>query len=526
MDVNRRSALSVALVVSGACSGLLMASPAISDLVFRLAGTRDGVVVRPLVSFYEDMRAHGITRWLTVRRPSSSRSDEFRSGSLRPPPAAFSHERPDLSPSRLIPATSLATNGYSLSSPVYLLDPAMAQAKSIAVGDVSGDGRDDLVFQSVQSTPDRTDSRMEIMVAYQRQDGSLDAAVKIADADNVLAYQLVIADLDRDGVGDIVTTTHNGVMILLSNGDRTFTYSAMAVDDPLDLVVTDVDRDGNPDILVDSSDTSATVIHGDSIGGFFRTSSLPLPSSAVRAIGDVTGDGLDDLILATIFGRPLQEIRIYPARATGGYDQPRVLYLPNASNQPSSIAIGDFNSDGRSDLIVDEAKDSADMHVFLQDAQGNLMPGRNLARQRGSGVLIAADLDRDGRTDVAIAHSGWSYVGYYLQTTNGFTPETVVETYQYAGRKNYFSAGDLNHDGCGDLVVSRISQSPVVVYGRGCTVLRSADCRLLPRRVASTHSVRPTSGSVGWDHTPASGTPLRSASEGTRTAQGEAHPLH
>ncbi|WP_158549170.1 FG-GAP repeat domain-containing protein [Lysobacter silvisoli] len=367
---------------------------------------------------------------------------------------------------------------YSLVAPEFLSDPAAAAARSIAVGDVSGDGRDDLVFLSVRTAPNPNDSRMQVYVAHQRVDGRLDTAIKIAEWGNEFDYQLLIADLDRNGVGDIITTARDDVMVLRSNVDGTFTSSAAAAGDPHELRVTDVDRDGYLDVLVDSGDTWATVVHGGP-GGIEGTSTLTLPSSGVRTTGDVTGDGMDDLILAAVFNRPLEEFHIYPALASGGYATPVVLSLPLGSNPAGSLAVGDFNADGRGDLALDEAKDYANLRLYFQDSQGNLSPSLEVARQRGSGSLIASDLDRDGRTDLAIAHSGWSYVGYFLQTSTGFTPETVVNAYQSMGRANYFTAGDLNHDGCGDLVVSRWSQSPVVLYGQGCvTRPPMADCRL------------------------------------------------
>ncbi|MFT3668738.1 MAG: VCBS repeat-containing protein [Pseudoxanthomonas sp.] len=365
-----------------------------------------------------------------------------------------------------------------MSAPQFLSDPAAAAARSIAVGDVSGDGRDDLVFLSLRYAPIPVDYRMEIYVAYQRSDGNLDAAVKVGESGNNLAYQLLVTDLDSDGVDDIVTATANGVMILRSNADGTFSSTTAEIGDLYEMNATDVDRDGNLDILVDSSNTSATVIHGDGHGGIAHLSTLPLPSSAVRALGDVTGDGLDDLVLATIFNRPFQEFRIYPALASGGYAAPTVLSLPIDANPTASVAVGDFNSDGRGDLLLDEARDFAGLRLYLQDSQGYLGPSIGVPRQRGASTssLIATDLNRDGRTDLVIAHSGWGYIGYFLQTDTGLAAETVVEAYQFLGRHNYVSTGDLNYDGCGDLVISRWTQSPVLLYGQGCSAPRVVAC--------------------------------------------------
>ena len=480
MEMHKRSGAVSVIVTGCVCAGRVLDSQSLADLVRRpsisWASVRAGAVSSARPRPEATSSARPWTDATPGARPWAGATPGARPWGGTAPGAGLP-SRVGVAPSPML-TVPLEQQSYSMTAPEFLSDPAAARANSIAVGDVSGDGRDDLVFLSLRSAP--TNSRMEVYAAYQRGDGRLDAAVKIAELGNEFEYQLLIADLDRNGVGDIITTTFNDVTVLRSNGDGTFTSSRTAAGDPHELVATDVDRDGYLDVLVDSSDTSATVVHGGP-SGIDRTSTLPLPSSAVRTTGDVTGDGLDDLILATIFNRPLEEFRIYPALVSGGYAAPVVLSRPMGSNQTSSLAVGDFNADGRGDLVLDEAKDFGNLHLYLQDSQGNLTSSLDIARQRGSGSLLASDLNRDGRTDLAIAHSGWGYIGYYLQTGIGLAPETVIEAYQYMGRANYFAAGDLNHDGCGDLVVSRWSQSPVLLYGQGCAPRpRIADCRLPP----------------------------------------------
>jgi hypothetical protein len=472
MDMRKRSCAVLMIMASGACAGMLWVSLDLGDLVhrpFRLWADAPAIV---LFDARADEQEDVVIRSTFAIRPSGFWSSATAARSNLPILGRAG------APLASMPPVALTQPSYSLSAPVFLSDPAATQARAIAVGDVSGDGLDDLVFLSLRYAPNMADSRMEIYAAYQRSDGQLDAAVKIAESGVNLAYQLLIADLDADSVGDIITDTANGVMVLRSNADGTFTSSAVVVGDPYNLVVSDVDRDGHLDILVDTSNTSATVVHGDGLGGIAGTSTLPLPSSAVRTTGDVTGDGLDDLILATIFNSPLQEFRIYPALASGGYAAPMMLSRPMDANQTAALAVGDFNADGRNDLILDEAKDIASLQLYLRDSQGNFPSSNAISRERGasSGSLIATDLNRDGRTDLAIAHSGWGYIGYYLQTDAGFATETVVNAYQFLGRHNYFVTGDLNHDGCGDLVISRWTQSPVLLYGQGCAPPRVAAC--------------------------------------------------
>lgn len=476
--MRRESSAVWAIAAGSACAGLLWASQSLADFVRRptlsWASVATGAAFKARPRADTTSSAHPQTG-ATFGARAWGRIASSAGGWAGAAPGALAHGGAGAAASSM-QAASPGPPIYSMSAPQYLSDPAAARARSIAVGDVSGDGRDDLVFLSARYVPGAWLNGMDVYVAYQRSDGSLEPAVKIGESGTELDFRLLIADLDRNGIGDIVTTTSSGVMVFYANADGRFTSSLTVVGDPDALVATDVDRDGYLDVLVDASDTTASVLHGGP-RGVERTSTLPLPASAVRTTGDVTGDGLDDLILATIFNRPLREFRVYPALASGGYAAPLVHYGALDANQTGSLVTGDFNGDGRIDLALDEAKDYADVHLYFQDAQGTLSSTRDIARNRGGGSLVVHDLDRDGRSDLAIAHNGWGYVGYYLQTDTGFTPQNVINVNQYMGRSNYFAAGDLNHDGCGDLVISRDSQSPVLLYGQGCAPAVVADCR-------------------------------------------------
>lgn len=493
MDVRKRSGVVLMSVAGGACAGMLLMSQGLGDFVQPFSRVWRSAPTGLLADVGADQQEEG-----TIRSTFFRRAADFGTGRRADRPSPVSPSRAGTPHASRLPM-AFAQQGNLLSAPVFLSDPAAADARTVVVGDVSGDGLDDLVFLSLRDAPNMNDSRMETYVAYQGNDGQLHAAAKIGDSGAAtLAYQLLIADLDRDGTGDIITATANGIIIFRSNGDGTFASTTTVVEDPYDIVATDVDRDGYLDILVDSSDTSATVIHGGGDGAFDRVSTLPLPSAAARTTGDVTGDGLDDLILGTIFNRPLEEFRIFPAQASGGYAPPIVLSLPLGSNPTGTLVVGDFNADGRGDLVVNEARNGANLRLYMQDPQGHLASSVEIARYPSSGPMIATDLDRDGRTDLATAHTGWSYIGYYLQTSAGLAPEILINAYQNMGRKDYFASGDLNHDGCVDLAIGRWSQSLVLLYGQGCAPRRVAACCAQPRAMERAASpLVPTSSSAG-----------------------------
>lgn len=79
-------------------------------------------------------------------------------------------------------------HAYSIAAPLFHADPAAGQAQAIAVGDVSGDGRDDLVFLAPRYDPNTYESRTQVYVARQDRDGRLESAHKIAETGDFLAY--------------------------------------------------------------------------------------------------------------------------------------------------------------------------------------------------------------------------------------------------------------------------------------------------------------------------------------------------
>ena len=450
------------LVASAACAGVLWIPEKMADPVHPAPRPQNDASTDTLSDARKDNQEYAAILSYFAHKPLS-RWFRTPAGESNAP----SHDRAS-SAALSMPATPVAPPSYWMSGPEPLTDPAAATAHSLALGDVSRDGRDDLVFLSLLGAMAVEDYVSEIYVATQRADGSLGAAVRVGDSGNSFSRQLKIADLDRDGFNEIITTTVDGVMILRSNADGTFTPHTTPAGDPYDILVTDVDRDGYLDVLVDSSDRSATVVHGDGQAAFDRVSTLPLHTSGTRATGDVTGDGLDDLILGNVLDGLMEDSLIYPALPYGGYGAPTVLSLPLGSSPAVSFVVGDFNGDGRGDLVMNQVGRDANLRLYTQDAEGKLRAPVEIARYSASGPMIATDLNRDGRTDLAIAHTAWSYVGYYLQANGVLMPETLIDAYQSQGRETYFAAGDLNHDGCGDFAIARSSQPPMLLFGKGC----------------------------------------------------------
>src|SRR5262249_33891976 len=138
--------------------------------------------------------------------------------------------------------------------------PAGNGANGVAVADVNGDGREDVVVADI------TDSKVAVLLG--NGDGTLQAPVFYPTGTN--PYGVAVGDLNGDGKPDIVTANYtppNLASVLLNNGDGTFGpakgfgpvgqgVSAAAIGD--------VDGDHVPDVAVAGwNDEHVYAFHGN-----------------------------------------------------------------------------------------------------------------------------------------------------------------------------------------------------------------------------------------------------------------------
>src|SRR5690606_36986294 len=97
----------------------------------------------------------------------------------------------------------------------------------------------------------------------------------------------------------------------------------------------------------------------------------------------------------------------------------------NTGTQPSAIVAADVNGDGRFDLAVaNEASDT--ISLFLGDGAGQFTLGQTLATGDASIDLLATDLDGDGRVDLASAnHAGDTLTVHFQESSGEFTTTTI-----------------------------------------------------------------------------------------------------
>ena len=258
----------------------------------------------------------------------------------------------------------------------------------------------------------------------------------------------IAADFNGDGVADLAVLnlagkssgpTGGSVSVLVANGDGSFkpaiNYAAPTGCAPYFLAAGDFVRDGNQDLLlVCGLNTELVVFPGKGDGTFgtavvSNTSFTPLVyADYLRiAVGDFNGDGRADIV-ALSYDPLAASIASNPYLLPGHGDGTFGTAVKIAGVTGSSVSAGDFNHDGKLDLVV-----SAPAKLTFDLLTGTLPAAGPIAIMLGNG---------DGTFTAGATYQP------------GFAPGPVL-------------VGDVNNDGIPDLVVSSFTQGLAVYTGKG-----------------------------------------------------------
>jgi len=117
-------------------------------------------------------------------------------------------------------------------------------------------------------------------------------------------------------------------------------------------------------------------------------------------LADFNNDTRADLITANSGSN---SVSVALGNGTGGFGTPKTLKL-GIAHEPSSVASGDFNSDGRRDLVVGN-RTSRDVTLFFGDSTGSFSPAFAFDTVADATAFAVGDFNKDSKPDLAVSSS-------------------------------------------------------------------------------------------------------------------------
>jgi hypothetical protein len=355
--------------------------------------------------------------------------------------------------------------------------------------DVNGDTKLDAVYHGTCG---------QYSVRLGGGDGTLNAGggsyspVPPNNGTNMCLPGLSVGDINKDGKLDIVGldqwTQYAGnpvltfFMTLTGNGDGTFVDSgpggsvpSLSTNASLTPTMADLDGDGVNDVALLTPGSSLTIMHGNGAGGFTAGTSMSFPFSQTLYPGpwvitdDVNGDSKADLIV-TAHGAPAYattrrygSVMVFYNLGSGMY--PSRTWLVDRATAPA-VAAGDFDKNGRLDLVVTDDSGNA-VSVLLANTYGGFIAPQRLPLT----IPVAGDFNGDGLQDV-VGISASGSLGAALNSGGGEL--IVAKNSTTVANPSSGVAVDLNKDNKLDVVLATTVPNLAVHLGNGDGTFQAA----------------------------------------------------
>jgi hypothetical protein len=223
----------------------------------------------------------------------------------------------------------------------------------------------------------------------------------------------------------------------------------------------DLNGDSRPD-LAGAGANAVSVMLGNGDGTFRAKTDFPVGTQTQAvAAGDFNSDGKVDLMVT--LNSPQFSLALLTGTGTGTFNAP--TFFPNTSGFDSpAIAATDLNGDGRLDLVVMHniacytapCRSARSITILLGNGNGTFQTPSEVNVGTGPVAMAVVDLNRDGIKDVAIG-GGNTELSVLIGVGNGTFVQQPVVTLIAGGdpfsASNDVGVGDLNRDGILDLVV-------------------------------------------------------------------------
>ena len=353
--------------------------------------------------------------------------------SPEPTLSAVSPPSQEMAPTRVVPPADFY-------QPVYYATNA-TQSHAIAVDDLNGDGKLDLVLGNSDS----------VSVMLGNGDGTFQPGVQYAGGATLNA--LAVVDMDGDGKLDLVAGNSGSVSVSLGNGDGTFRPAVVTNLGCTALAVADVDGDGIPDVVLATPSSAVETLLGNGDGTFKAPVMTATPiAPETLAVADLNHDGKPDAVIVTFPGlitnrkRTNATIGVMFGNGDGTFRSP--VNYDTDGYYPQQIKVAHKNLDI---LVVNKLgrRNALAGSIAVFSNNGGGVFGRNVIDLPGiSGWAVdAGDVNVDGVPDLVAIDGNITVI-----LTGGQTRGVEARGHQTGAAA--VAIADVNGDGQPDLVAA------------------------------------------------------------------------
>jgi Ca2+-binding RTX toxin-like protein len=182
------------------------------------------------------------------------------------------------------------------------------------------------------------------------------------------------------------------------------------------------------------------------------------------AAGDFNDDGKLDLVTANADS---DNVSVLLGNGDGSFNSQSTFAVGNDPRY--SVAIADFNADGKADLATANYG-SGDVSVLLGNGNGSFKAQQTFAAGSNPSSVVAGDFNRDGQVDLAVSYSSTDNATLSVLLGKGNGSFSEQTPFAIAGGSIYITTADFNNDGNTDLVMANPWSNNVSVLlgdGRG-----------------------------------------------------------